>query len=406
MSIGNDSAILEVEKLKREAMEKTGLSDFGDAFFEGPLAAWIKDLRSQNINDFGHHFLRRLAFRDLRRRLEVLDCLSQHPEILEVRIPPIILIIGAPRTGTTLLHNLMATHPLGRSLLRWELMYPLPPPTLETYTIDPRIAKAQASIEPLRGSLLERMHWINAEEPEENAWGYIDCTGLLGQSLWPVMPTWFHWLEDHDLSPTLYDFRKLIQILIWKCPPPVGGHLVLKCIAAPAKLGSIAEVFPEANFIFTHRDPFRVLISVCTMYDAIYQPVINGPPGPMHEDGINKQESLNQLKTIFRQLVEFAKAEPTRVTSIRYADLMDDAVSATRSAYDCSGIEAPEGLEQHVMRYLKQQRSGKRVAPPESYDAFGYELDAVWADPNVAEYCEFFGVRQEQSRFVDTKTGS
>ena len=71
-------------------------------------------------------------------------------------------------------------------------MEPLPPPSLETYKTDPRIEKVQASIEPLRGSLLERMHWVNADEPDENAWGFIDCTGLLGRGIGPIMPTWAH----------------------------------------------------------------------------------------------------------------------------------------------------------------------------------------------------------------------
>jgi hypothetical protein len=402
----DETVFEEMDALKREAAKKTGFDDFGDTFFEGPLAAWVKDLSNRQLNDFGYHFLRRLVLRDLRRRLKVLKCLFEHPEILEVKIPPIILIMGAPRTGTTLMHHLMATHPLARSLLRWELMDPVPPPTSETYTTDPRIAKMQSSIEPLRGSLLERMHWVNAVEPDENAWGYIDCTGLLGQSIWPIMPTWFQWLGENNLSSTLRDFRKVIQILIWKCPPPRGGHLVLKCIAASVSLHSISDVFPEAVFIFTHRDPFRVLISICTMYDAICQPFIKDTPGPLHEDGINRQDSFKQLKAIFRELVGFAKAEPTKIMSVRYADLMNDAVLATRSIYDYCRMEPPKDLEQLIKGYLKQQRKGKRVAPPESYGTFGYDSDVVWTDPIVAEYCKFFEVQQERSRLIDTKTGS
>ena len=391
--------------LKREAIEKTGFDDFGDSFFEGPLEAWINDIKCGNINDFGRQFLRRLAFGDLCRRLKVIAYLDEHPEISEVEIPPIILIMALPRTGTTLLHNLMATHPLARTLLRWELMEPIPPPASETYTTDPRIAKLQASIEPLRGSLIEQMHWVNANEPEENTWGFIDCTGLLGRSLESIMPTWSRWVLEHDHRTTFRDFRKLVQLLIWKCPPPSGGHLLLKCVLTTAKIQMFADEFPEANFVLVHRDPFRITTSAATIAEGIYQPFIREQPGPLQGDGLHDQNLLKGLKMMFRALVEFKKTSPEKVANVQYADLMSDAVLTTRSAYDHVGKDVPEDLDQRIVGFLKQQRSGKRAAAPKHYENFGYDTDDVWTDPTVAEYCEVFGVQRERSRLVDTRTG-
>jgi len=147
-----------VENLKAQAVEKTQLGDFGDPWFEGPLAAWVHDLQSPALSEKGRSFFTRLAVNNLCRRLEVLECLKRDPEIGAVRIPPILYITGLERSGTTFLHNLLALHPLGRPLLRWELMFPTPPPEAATYRSDPRIAQVQASIEPLRGSKLEHMH--------------------------------------------------------------------------------------------------------------------------------------------------------------------------------------------------------------------------------------------------------
>jgi hypothetical protein len=76
-----------------------------------------------------------------------------------------------------------------RALLRWELMDPTPPPEGASYLTDPRIARLQQSIEPLRGGVLERMHRVNADEPEECTWGYWDCPGPLGRGCGPSMPT-------------------------------------------------------------------------------------------------------------------------------------------------------------------------------------------------------------------------
>lgn len=396
----------EMAAIQREATAKTGLSDFGDPSFEGPLRAWVQDLSNPKINDFGRVFLRRLAVRDLCRRLRVTAYLSEHPEILEIEIPPIVFITGVARTGSTLLHNLMATHPEGRPLLRWELMEPLPPPQSETYAADPRIAKLQASIEPLRGSRLEQMHWVDADEPDENAWGFLDCTGMLGRGVTPLMKSWAQWPAENTLRATYRDFRKLVQLLIWKCPPPPQGHLVLKCVMTTMKIAEFADAFPEASFVLAHRDPFRALVSACATGGAICQAFLDTPPGPLHEDGLHGQEAFGFQKMGLRALAEFTRSESARVVNVRYADLMGDAVTTTRSIYEHLEMDPGKGLEERIAGYLRKQRSGKRAAPPKKLETFGYDVDAVWSDPAVTDYCAAFGVERERSRMVDTRTGS
>lgn len=407
MSLNYDAAAFEeMAAIKREAVERTGLDDFGDPAFEGPLLAWVHDLGNPGLNDFGRRFLRRLAVRDLCRRLKVLATLGEHPEILDVEIPPILYITGAPRTGSTLLHNLMATHPLCRPLMRWELMEPLPPPRSETFATDPRIAALQTSIEPLRGSQLERMHWVDADEPDENTWGFLDCTGMLGRGASPLMKTWARWMAENDFRPTYRDFRRLVQLLIWQCPPPPRGHLVLKCVMTTLKIADFADVFPEAAFVITHRDPFRALVSSCATGDSICQAFLESPPGPLHDDGRLGQEAFGSQKSVLDALVEFARSESATLANVRYADLMDDAVATLRSIYDRLQMKAPDGLEERIIGHLRAQRRGKRAAPPESLETFGYRADTVWRDPAVVQYCDRFGVERELSRRIDTTTGS
>jgi len=401
----DDSVYKEVEELKREAIEKTGIEDFGDPFFEKPLAAWVNDLNSSLLSDLGRQILRQVVFRDLCRRLKVLACLAEHPEILEVKIPPIILVMGNPRTGTTILHHLIATHPLSRSLLRWELTSPVPPPETETYTTDPRIAKVQAAIKPLHKSHLAKMHWVNSDEPDENPYGFIDCTGLTGRGCALFMPTWFQFLWENDHALIFRDFRKVIQLLIWRCPPPSGGHLVLKCAVTTEKIQAFADVFPESTFMLIHRDPFRSLISTCAGSHSISREFISEPPGQIYENGTIYQDIQKWQKIKIRALIDFASAEPERVANVSYSDLMNDAALTVRTAYVKLGFQVPEDIDQRIINYLNQQRSGKRVAPPKKYDAFGYDADAVWADPTVTEYCTVFGVERERTRLVDTKTG-
>ena len=107
------------------------------------------------------------------------------------------------------------------------------------------------------------MHWVNADEPDENAWAFIDCIGMLGRGISSLMKTWVRWMVDNDLSSTYQDFRKVVQLLIWKYPPPPGGHLVLKCVTTTMKIKAFSKVFPEASIVVSHRDPYRALVSSC-----------------------------------------------------------------------------------------------------------------------------------------------
>ncbi|MDH3213814.1 MAG: sulfotransferase, partial [Myxococcales bacterium] len=244
------------------------------------------------------------------------------------------------------------------------------------------------------------------DEPDENAWGFLDCTGMLGRGVTPLMKTWARWMAENDFRATYRDFRKVVQLLIWKCPPPPHGHLVLKCVMTTMKIAGFADVFPEASFVLAHRDPFRALVSSCATGDAICQAFLDAPPGPLHEDGLRGQEAFSSQKMVLRALVEFAESESARVVNVRYADLMSDAVATTRSIYERLEMDAPEGLEERIADYLRKQRGGKRAAPPRSLETFGYQADAVWSDPAVTEYCESFGVERERSRMVDTRTES
>jgi hypothetical protein len=194
---------ISIESILEDARARAQLSDFGDPDYQAPLAAWVEDLNGPQLNAFGQAFMRRLIVRDLMRRLRVVDTLRRHPAILDVKLPRIIMIAGLPRTGTTLLHNLLAVQPRSRALLRWELMEPTPPPEAASYASDPRIARLQKSLEPLRGSVLERMHWVNADEPEECNWGYWDCTGILGRGCSHVMHAWSRCLQTSNPRATL-----------------------------------------------------------------------------------------------------------------------------------------------------------------------------------------------------------
>lgn len=387
-----------VAAMRHEASLATGLDHFGDEWFMGPLTAWAEDLKQQNLNQFGRGFLRSLAVRDLGRRLRVLDTLHRHPEITDVPIPPIVYITGLERSGTTLLHNLLALHPRGRALLRWELMEPVPPPTTKTFASDSRIHAVQVSIDKLRGSALEGMHWVNADEPEECVWGFIDSIGMLGQAAVMCMPQWSRFIAEEDLTPVFEHYRRVVQILLWKHPVGPGGFLVLKAPQIAVHVATFAEVFPEAHFVITDRDPHRCIVSLAVLGHAIVAPFCID--NPLTDDGQRERQVLSFARSKLAALSSFTEAEPNRVLHVGYPRLMSDPAATVEAVLSTVGISVAGDMADRVEAFLAAQRSGARVAPPRELAMMGYDHDEVLAAPVIADYCQRFGIEAERSRLT------
>jgi len=381
-----------------DAIAATGIDDIGDDWFLRPLAAWADDLHGDNLTDSGRAFLRRLAVNDIARRLEVLATIRAHPEILDVELPPIVYITGLERSGTTILHNLLALHPSLRPLLRWELMKPVPPPTTETYTDDPRIAQVQASIEPLRGTMLEQMHWVNADEPEECVWGFIDMTALLGQAAGICMPTWGDFLRSNDLTRTFQHYRQVVQLLTWRHPVPAGHRLVLKAPQISQDLADFAAVFPEAHFVITHRDPYRCLTSTRTMVAHLMDAFcVDNPIRSPHAGGYDWHTTTDARLT---GIVRFADDHPERTTHVPYPALATSTRDTVTGLARRLGLPDDPAFGDAIDAFLDAQQSGRRAAPPTQLDAMGLEPDDIWSRPDVAAYCTRFGVDMERRRLT------
>jgi hypothetical protein len=385
----------ELAAIEREASERAGLADFGDPDYRGALLAWSADLLAPELSELGRAFLRRLAVTALMRRLRVVSCLRAHPQIAEVRLPRVIMISGVPRTGTTLAHNLLALAPGARALLRWELMEPVPPPEAASHASDPRIAKVQRSIDPLRGTLLERMHWVNADEPEECAWAYLDGTSMLGRGCAAAMPRWRRYVMDADPRATFREYRALVQLLLWRNPLPEHGVLVLKCPQIAGSLAAFGEVFPEASFVLTHRDPFRALLSAVTMLQSINQPFLNAELRLRREQ--DDWLARNQADAL-AGLTAFAESSSARIAHLHYPDLLDDGPGACRRVLEELGLATDDAYVTRGRTFVQHQLAGGRAQPPAAYDDFGYDHDALLNEPAVAAYCRRFGVQPERVR--------
>ena len=111
------------------AAKATGLDDYGDGWFREPLRILLRALEDEaRLTLLGRLLARAEIQRILQNRLAVEAMLARHPEIAAQPIEAPVVITGLGRTGTTLLHDLLAQDPAVRVPMQWELMYSVPPP--------------------------------------------------------------------------------------------------------------------------------------------------------------------------------------------------------------------------------------------------------------------------------------
>src|SRR5438309_8201917 len=165
--IGMESTAPSAAELIDKAKRRCGLEDFGGDEFVEPLSRLLESChREARLNVIGKMALRSDVVRILRNRLLLERDRRIHPEIAQQTIREPLFIVGLPRSGTTLLHILLAADPAHCAPLTWEVMSPSPPSSEDRQQ---RIQQASRNLAVLRwlAPTFESVHATGAELPQE-----------------------------------------------------------------------------------------------------------------------------------------------------------------------------------------------------------------------------------------------
>jgi hypothetical protein len=255
-----------LERVIDEAVLRTGLEDFGEATWREGLVLLLDDLANEaRLHELGVDIAAGEIIDYLSIRLGITDYRKHHPAITSSPIARPIVIVGQPRTGTTILYDLLAQDPRLRAPLSWEVDKPLPPPDPGTYGTDPRIAEVQAAID-LADTLIpgftsfHPMGALHAQECVRITAG--DFRSMIFNTQYRV-PNYNRWLlEQAELGPAYRWHRHYLQHLQARQP---AQRWLLKSPAHLWHLNALAAEYPDAVIIQTHRDPLKVVASVSAL---------------------------------------------------------------------------------------------------------------------------------------------
>lgn len=333
----------ERDALLGEARARLGLPDGGvedfhcdeadaDAFVE-PLDRLLRALEQEaELTLMGRWMARRFLLRILEVRLQLRTYLRADPGVRDEVIARPLFVAGAPRSGTTILFEMLAADAALRAPLGWELLRPLPPPGPDParQASDPRIGMADRELvlpQTVVSGLLAA-HVYGASKPKE-------CVSAMSFTLLSEeftaryhVPSFEAWLEQCDMTPAYRMHRLILQILQRRAG---RSSWVLKSPVHQRSLPVLFEVYPDAQVAVTHRDPLRVIASLTSLIASLRY---------AHSDRVDFEglaaAHARRYRRIFDDLVDWTLEERLPAAQLhhsRHADFLDDPVAVVRDLH-------------------------------------------------------------------------
>ncbi len=382
---------LDESSLIDAATRATGLSDFGETTWREPFGVLLDAIaREANLNTVGRMLTRSEIVRILENRLRITDTLRAHPEILKGEIHAPLVISGTARSGTSILHELLALDPAHRTPRAWEVMYSVPPPETATYETDPRIERADREVTLWHEIAPEyvAMHANGGALPHEciflmsHEFASAHFSGVLD------VPSYALWLATHDLAPAFRFHRRQLQLLQWRHP---GERWLLKAPSHLTVLPALFSVYPDARLVLTHRDPAKTVASTISLMATLRH---------MRRDHVDVAALAQQLgrgmaiglEKVIQERAE-RKIPDAQIVDLQYHDLMRDPVGAIRGLYERLELELTRETEERMRAYLAAKPRGKHGSHSYSLEAFGLDRDAM--RERYAGYMRHYGVNPE-----------
>jgi hypothetical protein len=376
---------LDVDDMLAEARRRTGLTDWGDDTFIGPFREITRILTEANITPLARIMSRSVLIKAVANRLRIREYVRKHPEVKDIKVERPIFVVGFPRTGTTVMQNLLALHHDRRALQFWELTAPIP-------EYDDREEDARRRIKATNRMLdiaywaapeMAEMHAIRATTAEE-CWSlFANTFAVLNYEFQSGKAAFGDYLLSHDMTWAYAEYREMLQILLHQRP---AKQLVLKCPEHLWFIDSLLKVFPDACVVWTHRDPYDTIASYCSL-NSINRRVYYGE---FHPAELGPFLSERFLVGIERAMEVRKTAPPERFYDLRFEDVVKDPPGAVEKLERYFGLEIDPGHREQMEAWLHGDREDERGKHRYAGPRYGLDRDDIRA--RYAAYIRAFDV--------------
>jgi hypothetical protein len=383
---GRSVVSLRPEDLRAATVVTTGLDDFGDSWWEEPFERLCGSLDGEARL----HLPGRLRARGelqlvLQNRVRMVDLWKREPAVLRADVHAPIVVTGLGRSGTTLLHELLACDSDNRPPLLWELLHSVPYDDASGDRCDDEIRLMDEMVPAFTA-----MHENGGRLPTECIFAFAHqfssdmYTGEYNVSAYTM------WRSGQDQGP-IYDWHKRhLQTLQWVTERPTTRWVV----KAPSHLSALPLLFatyPDARVVITHRDPLRVIGSLADLMATLHY---------MHSDHVDHAVLVEFMAMGLEHQMDHVAAErdagtvPTdRISDVVYRDLVTDPEGVIERLYAGWDLPVSDAFRAALTAYLAARHTGRASGHDYSFADTG--LDLATHRALLQPYQDRYGVPSE-----------
>ncbi|MEO5678675.1 MAG: sulfotransferase [Acidimicrobiales bacterium] len=333
------------------------------------------------LHEQGRAVLESIVVRHLVNRLLVDDEVARQPTLAAAAVGPAIVVTGLPRTGTTLLHNLLALDPSFRPLRLWEALQPVPRRRPEVPSREQRVAQAARWLERLYQVVpgFQAIHATTPEGPEE-------CDALLQNDFASQhfddmfnAEAYSAWLATAPLDREYRSYAR--QLCVLRRPEDGARPWVLKSPSHLGHLDALLAACPEATVIHCHRAPAQAVPSYASLVLSLRR---------AYSDDVSAalvgEQALRRTVTALARAGDVRRGAPGRFLDVSYGDLVTRPRATVATLYEQLGRPLPDevgtAIDGWLGRHPQHEHGVHRYGPGD----FG--LGAAALDEAFASYRE------------------
>ena len=364
---------LQVQELLQAARDRAaGLSHFGDDNYQQALEVLTQALNTEaKLSATGVVMMRERLVGQLVNRLIMENYFQRFPEIAQIEIDDPLVIVGLPRTGTTMLQRTLAVDPRFYSAAWWETRYPAPLNGDSPKDASKRIEMAKAEVAQTIEAIPQilSIHPMNATLCDEE-FMLMEHSFLSAMDAYADVPSYTAWLDQQDQRPVYTQLKKMLQFLQWQKAQrgePQGQRWLLKAPQHLHTLEILLSVFPKAQVILTHREPAQTIPSMASMAHTLWQ-IYSDQPDPR---SAGKQWNSRMARGIHHTMQVRDQQDSSRFMDIHFSDTVAKPMEVLEKVYQFAGLPFTDKARADAQQWLNSNGREKRAGHDYTLETFG-----------------------------------
>lgn len=349
------------------------------------------------LSSIGRFLLRKMVVDWQKNRKKILDFYEANKEFIDKNgnYKKPLIITGAPRTGTTLLHRLLSEDPNSRSPYTYELEAALPPMTQDTDPLkDSRIESSGAAmdaIKKLAPGFMEKFaesHLWSATEKEES---FIYMMIHNGLHLMNQPHAGFKYTDEIFTSmkgkrPSFKYERIFFTVL--DAYRPAKSHWVNKSPSYSIYFPILMDEFSDANVVLTHRNPIVAQPSLCRLIESWC--IAFDQEGSFDKHRFGLTQAVYEKQCVMGPLA-YRKENPEhedRIFDCVYEEFFSDPIAMVKKIYEKYDLEYTREFEDRMKTYLQNNKQGKYGRHVYSNEEYGFDPEKIYEEykPYMDQY--------------------